>query len=301
VFTDQVQFVLMYLGFVVMLAFLVARHGGLGFLVGALPASHFTWHGGNPPAAILVWYFIALSTLVDPAFWQRAYAARDPVVARRAVMWSIAFWILFDFLTTTTGLYARALLPNLERPVFAFPELARLTLPPGALGLFYLAMIATVMSTIDSYGFIAATTIGRDFVWRLTRDAEERIPHWSRIGLVIATAFACALALTKRSVIDLWHDIGSVTTPALLVPLAAALSGVRMASGAMLAVMAIPFVVTLAWVLVKTYVPSHAYPFGLEPIYAGLATSLVAFGIVVLQARLAARSRAQLDSKEVVL
>jgi len=42
-----------------------------------LPASHFTWHGGNPPQAILVWYFIALSTLVDPGFWQRAYAARD--------------------------------------------------------------------------------------------------------------------------------------------------------------------------------------------------------------------------------
>jgi SSS family solute:Na+ symporter len=32
VFTDQVQFVLMYLGFVVILVFLFARHGGFGFL-----------------------------------------------------------------------------------------------------------------------------------------------------------------------------------------------------------------------------------------------------------------------------
>jgi hypothetical protein len=47
--TDQVQFVLMYAGFVVVLAFLVARHGGLGFLE-QHTASHFTWHGGNPPA-----------------------------------------------------------------------------------------------------------------------------------------------------------------------------------------------------------------------------------------------------------
>src|SRR5439155_19165555 len=60
VFTDQVQFVLMYAGFIVMLAFLVARHGGLGFLRTHLPATHFTWHGGNPASAILVWYFIAL-------------------------------------------------------------------------------------------------------------------------------------------------------------------------------------------------------------------------------------------------
>src|SRR5262245_51645779 len=86
VLTDQVQFVLMYTGMAVMLVFLVARHGGLGFLTGALPASHFSWNGGNSPQAILVWYFIALSTLVDPGFWQRAYAARDPAVARRGVL-----------------------------------------------------------------------------------------------------------------------------------------------------------------------------------------------------------------------
>ena len=49
VFTDQVQFVLMYAGFIVMLGFLVARHGGIAFLVQALPATHLTWHGGNPP------------------------------------------------------------------------------------------------------------------------------------------------------------------------------------------------------------------------------------------------------------
>jgi SSS family solute:Na+ symporter len=84
IFTDQVQFVLMYGGFVVLLAFLVAQHGGLGFLGARVPASHWVWHGGNGAAAVIVWYVIALGTMVDPAFWQRAYAARDPRVARTA-------------------------------------------------------------------------------------------------------------------------------------------------------------------------------------------------------------------------
>src|SRR5206468_9843264 len=173
------QFVLMYVGFIVALAFLVARHGGWGFLAHHLPATHFQWNGGNPPGAVLVWYFIALSALVDPGFWQRAYAARDPEVARRGVLWSIVCWALFDFMTTACGLYARALLPHLRDPVFAFPELARVTLPPFALGVFYLGMIATVMSTIDSYGFIAAATIGRDFVWRLRGEATDaRVPFY---------------------------------------------------------------------------------------------------------------------------
>jgi SSS family solute:Na+ symporter len=281
VFTDQVQFVLMYVGFIVMLVFLVARHGGLGFLERSLPASHFTWNGGNPPQAIIVWYFIALSALVDPGFWQRAFAARDPRVARNGVLWSVAFWILFDFLTTSTGMYARAVLPHLKDPVFAFPELARVTLPPVALGLFYLAMIATVMSTIDSYGFIAATTIGRDVVWRVRSEpGEERLPHYTRIGLWLSTAFAAGLALLDPSVVGLWHDLGSVTTPTLLLPVGLALLGRgRLGPRWTLAAMIAPAALTTAWIAAKN-LPSPTpgnYPLSIEPIYVGLAVSLAIY------------------------
>jgi len=277
VFTDQVQFVLMYLGFFLIVGFLVARHGGLGFLTAHLPASHWSWNGGLPPGSVLVWYLIALSTLVDPGFWQRAYAARDPQVARRGVLLSIACWIVFDFLTTTTGLYARVLLPHLAQPVFAFPELARITLPPVALGLFYLAMIATVMSTIDGYGFIAATTIGRDVIWRLRGDAgEERLPRESQLGLWIAAAFATALAITEQSVIDLWHDLGSITTPTLLLPVATAMTRRgRLPSHWTLASMAASFLFSLVWVLERRASPvAPVFPWSVEPIYVGLLASL---------------------------
>ncbi|HEV2105219.1 MAG TPA: sodium:solute symporter family protein [Candidatus Eisenbacteria bacterium] len=277
VFTDQVQFALMYGGFAIMLAFLFAHDGGLAFLRPRVPATHFTWNGGNPPAAILVWYFIALSTLVDPGFWQRAYAARDPRTARAGVLWSIAFWIVFDFMTTTTGIYARAVLPHLADPVMAFPALARVTLPPVALGLFYLAMIATVMSTIDAYAFIAATTVSRDVLWRLRGGDAARLPAWSRLGLWLATAFATALALARESVIGLWHDLGSIVTPVLLLPVALALLGRgRPGPRATLALMLIPGLVALGWVLWKAFPPAGAagYPWSIEPIYAGLAASL---------------------------
>jgi len=282
VLTDQVQFVLMYLGFFILVGFLFAQHGGAAFVQARVPASHFAWHGGNPPASILVWYFIALSALVDPGFWQRAYAARDPQVARRGVLWSIVCWMVFDFLTTTSGLYARALLPDLVDPVFAFPELARITLPPVALGLFYLALIATVMSTIDSYGFIAATTIGRDVVWRLRERRvpadDPRIVTWSRWGLWVAAAFAALLALGKPSVIELWHDLGSVTTPALLLPVGTALLGrFRLNSRWTLAAMVAPFLVSLGWVIAHQVDARHVYPLSLEPIYAGLATSVAIY------------------------
>jgi len=281
VFTDQVQFVLMYAGFALLLGFLVAQHGGAGFLRQHLPPTHLTWHGGNPPQAILVWYFIALSALVDPGFWQRAYAARDPRVARNAVLWSVVSWAVFDLMTTAAGLYARVLLPDLRDPVFAFPELARQALPPFALGVFYLAMIATVMSTIDSYGFIAAATVGRDLVWRVVRGDEDRVPRWTRWGLWLSTAFAATLALLSPSVVALWHDLGSIVTPALLLPVGTALLGRgRLGSRATLLAMVVPFVVSLAWVLAGASPrpgDPGGYPLSIEPIYAGLAASLLLY------------------------
>jgi SSS family solute:Na+ symporter len=280
IFTDQVQFVLMYGGFVLLLVSLVAQHGGLEFLGPRVPPSHWVWHGGNGTAAVIVWYVIALGTMVDPAFWQRAYAARDARVASHGVLWSIAFWAFFDFMTTACGLYARALLPDLADPVFAFPELAKLTLPPVALGLLYLGMIATVMSTIDSYAFIAATTVGRDLIWRVRGGDPARIPAWSRAGLWIAAAFATVLALARPSVVALWHDLGSVVTPTLLLPVLLALRrrGHPGPRGA-LWLMLVPAAVTLGWVLWKSSAASGGrYPLDLEPIYAGLATSLLAWG-----------------------
>ncbi len=279
ILTDQVQFALMYGGFALLLAFLVTQHGGLAFLAPRVPATHWHWHGGNGVGAIVVWYVIALGTMVDPAFWQRAYAARDPRVARQGVLWSIVFWVVFDLMTTACGLYARALLPDLADPVMAFPRLANLTLPPVALGLFYLGMIATVMSTIDSYAFIAATTVGRDLVWRVRGGDPASIPHRSRLGLWAATALATVLALANPSVVSLWHDLGSILTPALLLPvLLAGRSDLRPGPRGVLVVMLAPTVITLGWVLWKLLPSAHGtYPFGLEPIYAGLVTSLVAW------------------------
>ena len=50
--------------------------------------------------------------------------------------------------------------------VAAFPVLGAQELPPGLFGIFLLAMLATVMSTVDSYAFIAAATFGNDIMRR---------------------------------------------------------------------------------------------------------------------------------------
>src|SRR3970282_1920809 len=111
------------------------------------PPEHLKLDGGTSITFIIVWFLIAMWTFADPGFHQRCYAAKNGNVAVKGIIISIFFWFIFDFLTTSTGLYARALLPDIKSPVAAYPLLSGVVLPNGLRGIFYSAMFATIMST----------------------------------------------------------------------------------------------------------------------------------------------------------
>jgi SSS family solute:Na+ symporter len=271
----------MYLGFLIAVPLLAVRHGGLDFLRAHTPQTHFVWHGGNPPQYIFVWYLIALQTLVEPTFYQRAFAAQDERVAQRGVLISIGFWMLFDFLTTATGLYARALMPRIENPVAAFPALAVEFLPPFVSGLFYLGLLATIMSTVDGYTFIGGVNFGRDLLWRwVGRGDETTVNRYVQIGFAATAITSLSLALFFRSAVDLWHDVGSVGVPALLIPLASSYTQRwRMTPRGATIAMVLGGATSFGWLLARYLGASTAYPLGLEPIYPGLLVSLACWAV----------------------
>ncbi len=274
--TEMLQFVLMYAGFALILGFAIANYGGWEFLKRSLPASHFTWHGGNPPLYILVWYFIAMSTLVDPTFYQRCFAARDEKTARNGILISVLCWALFDFMTTASGLYARAIMPQLSNAVESYPQLAVRLLPPGVLGIFYVAMFAIVMSTVDGFSFTSAITIGKDFLAKLRRrETENALTQLTRLGLVLTFMVAVAIALWARSVVEIWYQLGTIATPALLLPLASSFSKKwRMRPNAVLFSMPVSAGLTTLWLFNQT---EGKFWWGLEPIFPGLASAAIFF------------------------
>jgi SSS family solute:Na+ symporter len=263
----------------------------LGFLRANIPATHFVWHGGNAPQYVFVWYLIALQTLVEPTFYQRAFAAKDEATAERGVYISIGFWILFDFLTTFTGLYARALMPHLVDPVAAFPALAVEFLPPVLRGLFFLGLLATIMSTVDGYTFIGGVNFGRDLLWRWRGEqTEENINRYSQLGFFVTAALAFGLALWFRSAVDLWHHVGSIGVPALLIPLIATHTPKwRVSSGFATASIIAGCGTAVAWLAPSLTTPGGAYPGGLEPIYPGLVAAAVVWVAGLIARRKGAR------------
>jgi len=285
--TDIFQFILMFGSFMLILPTVVYRFGWLDFLTNNLPTTHFVWHGGNGAQYIIVWYFIALAALVEPGFYQRCFAARTEKIAQRGIFYSILCWICFDFMTTFTGLYARAILPDLADPVTAYLALAVKVLPPVALGLFITGLMATIMSTIDSYSFLAALTIGRDFIWRiLNRQQEALIRRYTNIGLIFSGILAILIAYYSQSVIRIWKDLGSIGTPALLMPLLVSFSKkVKLSRPAALISIIGSAVIASCWLFAPYFVSGQGggdYFWNIEPIYVGLTFSVMVLIIDLL-------------------
>ena len=281
VWVNALEFIVMFAGFAVIIPFAWTQFGGLSFIRDNVPALHLTWHGGLPVQYIAVWFFIALWTLVDPAFYQRCAAARDGATAQRGILISILFWFCFDAMTSATGLYARAILPNLKEPLYAYPMLAERVLPVAFKGLFVIGMLATVMSTLSSLMFIAASTIGNDIIGRLSRPERrsENVNRWTRWGLIISASVAVALALAVPSVVKLWYTIGTTIIPGLLVPVVSSyFKRLRISSGFAFACMLAGWGVSTACFLdgqLTMIGTSPKYLFGVEPMIPGLVVSVV--------------------------
>lgn len=217
VYTDVFEFFVMFIGFGVIVGVAVFSFGGLDFLQVNLPENHLRLTGGESPTFIIVWFLIALWTFADPGFHQRCYAAKSGDIAKRGIIISVFLWLLFDFLTTTTGLYSRAIIPDLENPVLSFPMLAERILGPGLKGLFYAALFATILSTLNSFLFISATTFSNDLVKKIfPRIVKNDITKFTRIGLFITAIISIIFAYYAQSVISLWYTIGSICIPGII-------------------------------------------------------------------------------------
>ena len=274
---DRLYIGLMYGGFAMLVVFLVVRFGGLDFLRARLDPAMFTWNGGQPAQAILVWYVIALSALVEPAFYEAAFSARDPATARRGMFIAIGLWAVFDFMTTTCGLYARALMPDLADGARAFPLLGAGVLPPVLAGLFFAGMLATVLSTFDSYLFISAQTLGHDLIARWRHVDPEHSNVWTRVGLAIAAAGAIVIALSGLTVVELWHHLGSIGTPALLVPMLASFAPrLRVSPLAAGTGMVLSAAVAATWIFTAR---DGRYWWGVEPIFPALGVAIAVWAL----------------------
>lgn len=278
------EFILMYVGFAVIIPFCFINIGDLNFLQANLSDHHLDLTGGNSLQYILVWFFIGAWAIVDPSFHQRCYAAKTEKVARNGVFISLIFWFIFDMMTIITGLYAAAYFANLENPAFAYPVLADAILPQGIKALFFLGLIATIMSTLHSYVFISASTLGNDIFTKFSKKNPEIKGDrnlYTQIGILITCAISLLIVFLIPSVVSMWYTIGSLVIPALLIGVVTSyFTKLQVDKKFIFTAMIASFLISLISFFygnINKVEGFPVYPLNLEPMYPGLLAGLLIY------------------------
>ncbi len=263
------EFALMFIGFGVIIPFCFLKIGDFGYLNANLPVSHLTLSGGNSAGYILVWFFIGAWAIVDPGFHQRCYAAKSENTAVKGVFISLIFWFIFDAMTTLAGLYSVASLKNIQEPAMSYPLLAESILPSVAKGFFFVGLIATIMSTLHSYMFISASTLGKDIINRM-KGIQDEGNRYSKYGIVAASLLSLIIAMLVPSVVEIWYIIGSITIPSLLIAVVSSYFPALHADRKwVLGAMIVSFLFSFFWVIFRV-----GY---IEPMYPGLSGGIIIF------------------------
>ncbi len=214
VFSDLVQFSVMIIAVVLIVVCSWIELGSPLIFQTSLPASHLSFSGGESLGTILIWGFIALSTLVDPNFYQRCLAADSEQTARRGILISTGVWVLFDLCTTVGALYARVAMPN-ANPQNAYLVHAMNITPPGVRGLILAGILAIILSTLDSYLFNAATCVSYD-LFNNKINFRPWHHHLALIGVAILSLFISLQF--SGNVVEVWQTLGGFSAACLLFP-----------------------------------------------------------------------------------
>ncbi|MDQ0679896.1 SSS family solute:Na+ symporter [Arthrobacter pascens] len=300
---DQVQFVIKTVGiFFLMLPFTLNAAGGLDGIRSRVEDSFFQIDGIGAQTILTYFVVYTLGLLIGQDIWQRVFTAKTPTVARWGGATAGIYCILYGAAGALIGLGAKVALPdidvaNLGKDV-VYAEVAQNLLPIGIGGLVLAAAVAAMMSTASG-ALIAAATVARADVlpfvasWfgkDINTDDTDNPEHdvkANRMWVLSLGIVAILIAMVTQDVIVALTIAYDILVGGLLVAILGGLVWKRGTGIAAAWSMAVGSVVTL--VLLMLYatgvIPSADGVYANEPIYYGLASSLVVYIAISLASK----------------
>ncbi|QFU08457.1 Sodium/glucose cotransporter [Rhodobacteraceae bacterium THAF1] len=199
VVTDTVQSILLIIGGLIIFVLGMNEIGGWSEIWTDVPdakqhlilpvTNDFTpWHG-LWGVTLLSFYLWTMNQFVA----QRTLAAKDLRNGQIGALFAGFLKLPNIFIMIIPGIIALKLYPELETPDLAFPKMAFELMPIGLRGLIMAALIAAIMSSVDSAATALSSLVVKDFV-------QPAKPDWSeqklvRIGQIATGGFLIFAAL----------------------------------------------------------------------------------------------------------
>lgn len=160
----------------------------------------------------------ALNMVVSADMWQRFYAAKNLAHARRGFGYSAVLIALSGLLLLIPPLFARTVIPNIPGNHALTSSLA-LLIPRWLLGFGVVAILSTVIASLDTMVFILGLSIGHDvYVQQLKMPVGDRVKS-TRVAIGVALLVGTCLSVIFRELLSIGlalSSLGLVLAPSLL-------------------------------------------------------------------------------------
>ncbi len=224
--SDVVQIVVAGVGIVIAGFVVISRASELGGLEAILAnkgaGEEYFQLGGAGPSLIL-WLLLptVMYTLIGQDFYQRLFAARDAIVARRAALIGGLFLIAISFFPAVVGMGARGL-SELTDSTRAVPWVLQNLFSPVLGGVILAAILAAIMSSADSLLTAATAHVVKD-LWVETlghgdMSQERKLLAISRGSTVGVGLLALAIGLAVPGIVEILIYSYTMYTAGVFVP-----------------------------------------------------------------------------------
>lgn len=206
VWTDTIQALILFFGFILMAILAVVHVGGWSAIEQAMDPKAMSLFAidkmGVLPALSLA-LVIGVGVLATPSYRQRIYSGKDVPSVRRSFVITGVLYLFFSILPAIIGMAAFTMNPNLENSNYAF--LFATSFLPAILGLVVLiAGLSATMSSASSDAIAAVAIMMRDVYTMITgrmppEDKRHYLPRWM---LTFVIGPALVFALTSNDIIS---------------------------------------------------------------------------------------------------
>jgi len=284
--TDMVQFVLKTIGiFFLLLPFTWNEAGGFDGIRERAGDVVFDLGAIGIPTIITFFVVYSFGMLIGQDIWQRVFTARSPGVAKWGGTTAALYCVLYGVAGAVIGMAASTFLPDVKAKDDVYAQIAETILPVGISGIVLAAAVAAMMSTASG-ALIATATVAKTDVKPLLlrligRDAPQEQDaaddvHSDRLYVVVLGIAVIVIAALLNDVVSALTVAYDILVGGLLVAILGGFLWKRATGTGALWSMGVGTVVTLGTMFAVGDVLAN------EPIYYGLAASLVAYVVASL-------------------
>ncbi len=230
--TDLIQGILMVIAIVAVPLFWWFKVGGWEGIAAVAQAGDISmslWPKNEHP----------LRSIISTAAWGLGYCGMPHILARfmsvgkvrdlRPAMYIAVVWVIISLgFAVVVGFVGMAAAPGLTPPMHetVFIQMARTAFHPLLSGIFLAAILAAIMSTIDSQLLVSASVLTEDLNRKLSgrKLSEKSRMTLGRIGVAVISVVALVIAADRNSSIlklveYAWGGLGAAFGPVVIMAL----------------------------------------------------------------------------------